>query len=129
MWRRRGGNGSGQRATRERHIRDLLAAASARDEELPGLSPFLVPRVRGLAAAQVRAAAARPVGMAAWRALPVAAALTLVLVAWAGIETARARQLQREAVAQVVSGSAEGDALLAAAVLLAAGDAGRGGGR
>jgi len=87
----------------ETGIRAVLEAAAAHPEELPALSPFLAARAIAAARAQAARGPLEFVAPVAWHALPVLAALLVVLGLWAGFEVGRDAEAQEEVAMVVLS--------------------------
>jgi len=100
----------------ERKVKRLLSAAAARPDELPGLSPFFLSRLRA-AAREAAATPAHPIGLAAWRMLPAFSLLVLVLSGVAGWQSVEASRERDAALLRLAEPGDGGDLLLVAALL------------
>ncbi len=97
----------------EQRLRRLLAAAAAREDEVPRLDPFFMTRLHArLLAPQPRSALASLAHSARTMLLPLAAT-ALVLVTWAGWQSIESARLSR---ALPPSAFGLADVLLAAAL-------------
>ncbi len=107
------------RGGRDRAFKRLLQAAAYGPGDVPEPSPFLMIRIKAVAADAGRRVTAHPVGAAAWQMLPALAVVLALLTAWNGYESVQLHRAQEEAFARLMvdadhSGSAE---ILLAAVL------------
>ena len=110
-------------AAEERAMRRLFEAASAGapPTEPP---PYFMTRLKGAIAERQRAAAAHPIGAAAWQMLPALTIILALLTAWTGYESVRAERAQKAAMARIMDPSAAGgDVFLAIAFLSGTADA------
>ncbi len=95
------GSGPVEPGPQEDAIRQLLEAAAARPDQLPGLSPFFTARVKAAARARAARRPIQLVAAVAWHALPALVALVAALAVWAGLEIGRDADAQED-VAMVV---------------------------
>ena len=113
---------SGTDRDRERiALRRLFGAAAA--DETPASAPaFLAARARARAAERADVARSHPIGVAAWRLLPVFGAIALAVASFSGFETWAFARDREAAMARMLAPEGRGDMLVA--VLLFASQAG-----
>ncbi|HVN74954.1 MAG TPA: hypothetical protein VMT19_01470 [Thermoanaerobaculaceae bacterium] len=122
--------GAGPFSPGEDAVRSVLEAASARPDELPGVPPFFVARVKAAARARGDRRPLQLVAAVAWHALPFLTVIVVLLCAWAGLEVGRDADAQEDVAMVVLRSRDTGPDAPLTTLLLAGGETRpRGGGR